>query len=169
MLKLKLNPLATWCEELTHWKRPWCWERLKAGGEGDNRGWDGWVISWTRWTWVCVSSGSWWWTGRPAVMYSMGLQTDRHDWASELNWTAYFKIPVCFPPKKSLLPEYKITGLIFPCNRIMIISSPCFMELEAEKNTLSTRPHFSTVDDFLYRHRPVMCLKCRWRAMNWES
>ena len=52
------NTLATWCEELTHWKRPWCWERLRAGGEGDNRGWDGWMASSTRWTWVWVDSGS---------------------------------------------------------------------------------------------------------------
>ena len=54
------NTLATWCKELTHWKRPWCWERLKAGGEGDDRGWDGWIASLTQWTWVWVDSGSWW-------------------------------------------------------------------------------------------------------------
>ena len=52
--------LATWCEELTDWKRPWCWEGLKGGGEGDNRGWDGWMASLSRWTWVWTSSGSWW-------------------------------------------------------------------------------------------------------------
>ena len=63
MLKLKLNTSATWYEELTHWKRPWCWERLKAGGEGDNRGWDGWMASLTRWTWVWANSGIWWWRG----------------------------------------------------------------------------------------------------------
>ena len=54
------NTMATWCEELTHLKRPWCWERLKAGGEGDDRGWDGWMTSLTQWTWVWVNSGSWW-------------------------------------------------------------------------------------------------------------
>ena len=81
------NTLATWCEELTHWKRPWCWERLKAGGEGDNRGWDGWMASPIWWTWVCVSSGSWWWTGKPGVLQSVGSQRDGHDWATELNWT----------------------------------------------------------------------------------
>ena len=74
------------CEELTHWKRLWCWEGLRVGGEVDNRGWDGWVASPTRWTWVWVSSGSWWWTGRPGVLQSMGLQRVRHDWATELNW-----------------------------------------------------------------------------------
>ena len=60
-LKVKnSNTLAAWCEELTHWKRPWCWERLGAGGEGDDRGWDGWMASLTQWTWVWVNSGSWW-------------------------------------------------------------------------------------------------------------
>ena len=56
MLKLKLNILATWCEELTYWKRPWCWERLKVGGEGDDREWDGWMVSLMLWTWVWVGS-----------------------------------------------------------------------------------------------------------------
>ena len=59
MLKLKLQHFGTWCEELTPWKRPWCWERLKAGEEGDNRVWDGWMASLTQWTWVWVNSGSW--------------------------------------------------------------------------------------------------------------
>ena len=81
------NTLATWCEELTPLKRPWCWERLMAGGEGDDRGWDGWMASPTQWTWVWVDSGSWWWTGRPGVLRFMGLQRVRHDWATELNWT----------------------------------------------------------------------------------
>ena len=75
--------LATWCKELTHWKRSWCWERLKAGGEGDNRGWDGSMDSLTRWTWVWVSSGSWWWTGKPGMLHSMGLQRVRYDLGTE--------------------------------------------------------------------------------------
>ena len=72
--------------ELTHLKRPWCWERLKAGGEGDDRGWDGWIASPTQWTWVWVNSRSWWWTGRPGVLQSMGSQRVRHDWVTELNY-----------------------------------------------------------------------------------
>ena len=83
------NPLATWCEELTHWKRPWCWKRLRAGGEGDDRGWDDWMASPTQWTWVWASSGSWWWTGKPGVLQSTGLQRVGHDWATELNWTGF--------------------------------------------------------------------------------
>ena len=79
------NPLATWCEELTHLKRPWCWGRLRAGGEGDGRGWNGWMASSTWWTWVWASSWSWWWTGRPGKLQSMGLQRVRHDWATVLN------------------------------------------------------------------------------------
>ena len=79
------NTLASWCEELTHWKRPWCWKKLKAGGEGDNRGWDVWMASPTQWTWVWVNSGSWWWTGRPGVLQSMGPQGVGRDWVAELN------------------------------------------------------------------------------------
>ena len=85
------NPLATWCEELTHLKRPWCWERLRAGGEGDDRGWDGWMASLTQWIWVWVNSGSWWWTGRPGVLWFMGSQRVRQDWVNELNWTEDIK------------------------------------------------------------------------------
>ena len=81
------STLATWCEELTHWKRPWCWEGLGAEGEGDDRGWDGWMASLTQWTWVWINSGSWWWTGRPGVLRFMGLQRVGHDWATELNWS----------------------------------------------------------------------------------
>ena len=80
------NTLFTWREELTHWKRPWCWERLKVGGEGDDRGWDGRMASLTHWTWVWVNSWSWRWTGWPGMLQSMGLQRDGHNWASELNW-----------------------------------------------------------------------------------
>ena len=75
-----------WPPHVKSWKRPWWWEGLGAGGEGDDRGWDGWIASLTRWTWVWVNSGSWWWTGRPGVLRFMGLQRVSHDWANELNW-----------------------------------------------------------------------------------
>ena len=81
------NTLVIWFEELTHLKKTWCWERLMAGGEGDDRGWDGWIASPTQWTWVWVSSGSWWWSGKPGVLQSKGWQRVGHDWATELNWT----------------------------------------------------------------------------------
>ena len=81
------NTLATWCEELTHWKRSWCWEGLGAGGEGDDRGWDGWMASPTQCTWVWVNSGSWWWTEMSGMLRFMGSQTVGQNWVTELNWT----------------------------------------------------------------------------------
>ena len=77
------NTLVTWCEELIHLKRLWCWERLKVGGEGDDRGWDGWITSPTQWTWVWVSSGSWWWTGKPGSPWGC----KELDTTEQLNWT----------------------------------------------------------------------------------
>ena len=89
-------------------EKTWCWERMKVGGEGDDRGWDGWIASPTWWTWVWASSGSWWWTGKPSMLQSMGLQRVRHDWTEltvlflislECDWgicnfKSYF---ICFP------------------------------------------------------------------------
>jgi len=77
-----------WPPDAKNWlirKRPWCWERLKAGGEGDDRGWNGWMASPTQWTWVWVSSGRWWRIGKPGVLQSMGSQRVGHDWVNELN------------------------------------------------------------------------------------
>ena len=87
MLKLKLQYFAENCKEPIHWKRPWSWERLWAGGEGDDRGWDGWMASPTQWTWVWENSRSWWWIGRPVMLQSTGSQRVRHDWVTELDWT----------------------------------------------------------------------------------
>ena len=78
------NTLSTWCEELCHLKRPWCWERLKARREGDDRRWDGWMVSLTRWTWVWASSGHWWSTGKHGVLQSIGSQSNMTE---QLHWT----------------------------------------------------------------------------------
>ena len=67
-------------------KIPWSWGKLKAGGEGDNRGQDGQMVSLTSWTWVWASSWRWWWTGKPGMLQSMGSQRVRHGWATEQNW-----------------------------------------------------------------------------------
>ena len=78
-----------WLPDAKNWligKDPWCWERVRAGGEGDDRGWDGWLASPTQWAWVWVNSSSWWWAGRSGMLQSMGLQRVRHDWVTELNW-----------------------------------------------------------------------------------
>ena len=85
------DTLAIWCEALTHLKRPWCWERLKFGGEGDDDGRDGWMVSPTRWTWVWVSSGSWCWTGKPGMLRSNSTKS----WTWLSDWTE-LKDPLCF-------------------------------------------------------------------------
>ena len=89
-------------ESWTHLKRPWCWERLRAGGEGDDRAWDGWMASPTQWTWVWVDSGSWWWTGRPGVLPFMGSQswTRLSDWTELIPWSVcYTMLCISFPRK----------------------------------------------------------------------
>ena len=91
MLKLKLQYFGHLMWRTDSFEKTWCWERLRAGGEGDDRGWDGWMASPTQWTWVWVDSRSWWWTGRPGVLWFMGLQRVRHDWVTELNWATMQK------------------------------------------------------------------------------
>ena len=104
MLKLNLQYFGYLMWRADSFERLWCWERLKAGGEGDDREWDGWMASLTQWTWVCVSSGSWWWTGRPGMLRSMGSQRVGHDWATELNWMQV--IPTLWTKKSNLLQTY---------------------------------------------------------------
>ena len=89
------------------------WEGLKAGGEGDNRGWDGWLASLTRWTWVWAGSGSWWWTGKPGVLQSTGLQRVGHNWVTELNWTSLYFLyysclrQACWKVSRTGLPGFE--------------------------------------------------------------
>ena len=92
MLKLKHQYFGHLMRRDSHLKRPRCWERLRAGGEGDDRGWDGWMASPTQWTWVWVDSGSWWWTGRPDMLWFTGSQRVGHDWVTELNWIKRCKL-----------------------------------------------------------------------------
>ena len=84
----KAESPVLWPPHVKSWLigKDWCWEGLGAGGEGDDRGWDGWMALPTQWTWVWVNSGSWWWTGKPGVLRFMGLQRVGHDWVTELNW-----------------------------------------------------------------------------------
>ena len=106
-VEAETNTLATWCEELTHLKRPWCWESLKAG-EGDDRGWDGWMVSPTQWIWVWVNSCSWWWTDRPGMLQPIGWQRVGHNSTTELNWGFSYESPQGFMifkiDKKLFLP-----------------------------------------------------------------
>ena len=121
-LMLKLKP-ALWPPDVKNWliwKRPWCWERL-AGGEGEDRGWDGWMAS-TQWTWVWENSGSWWWTGRPGVLQFMGSERVRHNWETELNWITLSESlckpwllmstsPTKFPPCIKIQAKHTSLGL----------------------------------------------------------
>ena len=97
--------LIIWPPDVKNWliakkkKKPWCWEKLKAGGEWDERGWDGWIASLTRWTWVWVSSGSYWWSGNPRLLQSMRSQRVRHNWATELSWTQHSTSQTTFNAK----------------------------------------------------------------------
>ena len=86
MLKLKLQYFGHLMWRVDSLEKTQIWEGLGAGGEGDNRGWNGWMASLTRWMWVWVNSRSWWWTGRPGVLQFMGSQGVGHDWVTELNW-----------------------------------------------------------------------------------
>ena len=98
MLKLKLQYFGYLMRRADSLERPWCWEKLRAGEEGDYRGWDGWMASSTQWTWIWATSRCWWWTGEPGVLQSMGLQRVGHDWATELNVSLHtyttFYLPV---------------------------------------------------------------------------
>ena len=97
MLKLKLHYAGHLMWRAYSFKKPWCWERLRAGGEGADRGWDGWMASLTQWTWVWVDSGSWWWTGRPGVLWFMESQRVGHNWTTELNWILAWNVPLISP------------------------------------------------------------------------
>ena len=115
------NTLATWCEELTHLKRPWCWEGLGAGGEGDDRGWDGWMASLTRWTRVWVNSGSWWWTGRPGVLWFMREQRVGHDWVTELNYLYNNCIDNISLNKKYQMISYHVMDIVPNTKKVSFI------------------------------------------------
>ena len=92
MLKLKLQYFGHLMEELTHLKRPCCWERFRVEREGDHRGWAAWMVSLTQWTWVWVNSGRWWWIEKPGMLQSMGSQRVRYDWVTELKWKKIIKL-----------------------------------------------------------------------------
>ena len=86
ILKLKLQYFGHLMQRVDSLEQTDAGRNLGAGGEGDDRGWDGWMATWTWWTWVWVNSGSWWLTGRPDVLRFLGSRRVRHDWTTELNW-----------------------------------------------------------------------------------
>ena len=120
------NTLATWCEKLTPWKRPWCWERLKVGEEGDYRGWDDWMPSPTWCTWVWVNSRSWWWRGQPNVLQCMGSQRVGQDWVTGLSWhypqLAHWKdfpFPLSFRATPNMAEVQSVSGSLSCINPVL--------------------------------------------------
>ena len=151
------NPLATWLKKLTHWKRPWSWERLKAGEEGDGRGWDGWKASPTQWTWIWTNFRRWWKTGKPDLLQSMGSQRVRHDWATEqqqkvvfkknlhlLSWT--FSVFYHLFWRKPVAKSWRHSDAL-PVERLMRFPANSQWETEANKHVseLENRCHSSAV------------------------
>ena len=120
ILKLKLQYFGHLIGRADWLKRPWCWERLKAGGEGDNRGWDGWMASQTQWTWVWAMSGRWWRTGEPGMLQFMGLQRVGHDILTEQEQQIY--IPTnsvqMFPILHILNNTYYLSSLIIAIQQV---------------------------------------------------
>ena len=127
-------------EELTYLKRPWCWGRLKAGIEGDERGWDGWMASPSQWTWIWVNFGSWWWTGRPGTLQSMWSQRVGHHWATHL--TEY-------------LLGYKLWGLNFAQRRIAWV-----LELKGKPDILVVQQGLTTTAIFLFLNSNKNSMGC---------
>ena len=124
------STLATACEELSHYKRLWCWEGLGAGGEGDDRGWDGWMATLTWWTWIWVNSGRWWRTGRPGVLRFMESQRVRHNWATELNWTELVAQAGRNPPAMQEPQAMQVRSLDDPLEEEMV-PTPVFWHGES--------------------------------------
>ena len=144
--------LASWHEELTNWKKPWCWERLKVGGEGDDRGWDGWKASPTQWKWMWASSGRWWWTGKPGVLQSMRSQRVGYNWATELTEQAIA------PRGRKKFPEK-----VFP-NKYPVICCPRSLHWETDHYFLTESQGWLFTINMasklsLFQTNLVLCLK----------
>ena len=133
------NTLIAWCKELTHWNRPWCLKRLKAGREGYDRGWDGWMASPTWCTWVWASSRNWWWTGQPGILQSMSSQGIRHDWVAKHNYWIFSVFDL--ESLRTLAPSlWNIVFFFFfaPQYAARTLDSKIF-----NPDTLSSTPHIS--------------------------
>ena len=137
---------------MTHWKRLWCWEGLGAGGEGDDRGWDGWMASLTRWTWIWVNSRSWWWTGRPGLLQFMGSQRVGHDWANDLIWS----------------DTVKGFGIVNKAEIDVFLEFSCFFDDPADVGILiSSSSAFSKTSFYIWKFAELFyCWSLAWRILS---
>ena len=163
--------------ELTHWKRAWCWERLKAGGEGGNIGWDGWMASPTWQTWVWVNSRNWWWTGRPGMLQSMGSQRVRHDLGTDLRehlcrdvrpfyslginfwkWTtgSTFQILICYYCFRSVIKECSLLIILW---LYQLCTTSSHSAVTFKSYCLRMRHHISRFYGFLCVHSKFCLLR----------
>ena len=157
--------MATWCKEPTHWKRPWCQKRLRAGGEGNIRGWDGWMASLTQRTWVWANSGRRWRTGKSGMLESMGSQRVRHNWATENNnkwyWSSLSYSWQMFVSLLSKMPalgmryKYFSDALLAPNKPItlLIVAKWCFSITEITKSCFSNVNIYANHQESLFKYR----------------
>ena len=158
------TPVLWLPQELTHWKRPWCWERLKAGGEGVDRGWDGQMASLTQWTWVWVNSGSWWLTGRPGVLQSKRLPRVKHDWVTDWIETPVWTL---FP-----LPLFFFLVCLFACFKLKITVLYCeFVQAVVTITMIQTVLFFVFIPSFVWPFFQGGCVQglfCANLARYWD-
>ena len=159
--------LATWCEELTHWKRPWCCGRLKAGGEGDDSGWDGWMVSPTQWTWVWANFRRLWRPGKPCLLQSMGSQRVRHSLATEQLYNLFLKVKYSIKIIHQIFMKLYMGILISSGKRFYgtfvmfccLIKSSYFWCLWGFKES-----HFFKLLTRLNENLKVLLLLCQWTS-----
>ena len=147
----------TWCKELTHWIRPWCWERLKAGGEAGDRGWDGWRASPNRWTWVWASSRSWWWTGKPGVLQSMESQS----WTQLSDWTEDWFVWSCSPRTSGVFSSTSLKASILWLSAFFTVQFSQPYMTSGKTVVLTIQTFVSRVMSLLFNSLGLSLLSCQ--------
>ena len=168
VLKLKLQYFGHLMQRADSLEKTLIWKRLKAGGEGVDRGWDGWMASQTQWTWVWVDSGSWWWTGRPGVLWFMGLQRVRHDWATELHW----KISIILMSSPSSLSSLWTWNNLNELCRWTLLSRWMRRKRKRRHPARNTgRENWTEIKHILERQRQTwkMLFQDRWESFSWGN
>ena len=151
------NTLATWCEKLTHWKRPWCWERLNAKGEEDGRGWNGQIASLTQWTWVRANSERWWRTGKPGVLQCMewkiaGQQLNKNNKNAACMGFPGSSAVENLPSKQETWQEPWVWSLCSPRDSQVSSLTPQFKNINSSVLRLLYSPALTSIHDYWKNH-----------------